>query len=249
MSEKCLEARNALVTGGARGLGLATAQLFAERGAQVMIWDNRQAALGEALEACRARGLSVSGDVVDVRKPDQVGNAAQRWIKEVGSVDILVNNAGITAASPAETLSPETLSQLIDVNLKGPLFCMQAVVGSMKKRGWGRIINTSSVLARCRVHGQSAYAATKAGIAAMTRVWAVELGPFGITVNTVSPGYMDTPMNEGNSPDVVRGVVRRTAVQRVGTSDDVAKLNLYLASDEAAFVTGADFAVDGGITV
>jgi 3-oxoacyl-[acyl-carrier protein] reductase len=238
-----LDGRVAIVTGASRGIGRATALLFRAEGAVVIGWDlswQEPPGPGDA-EDLRAE--------VDLRDAAAVRFEADRVLDAAGRVDILVNNAGVTRGFvPAESLTPPAWDLILDTNARGALHAVQAVVPAMKARGYGRILNVSSVLARHGFPGQTAYAASKAAIEAMTRVWARELGPWGITVNAVAPGYVRTAMNEANGPEVERQVRERTPLGRLGESEDVAHAFLFLASAEASFVTGAVLPVDGGFS-
>jgi 3-oxoacyl-[acyl-carrier protein] reductase len=238
-----LDGRVAIVTGASRGIGRATALLFRAEGAVVIGWDlswQEPPGPGDA-EDLRAE--------VDLRDAAAVRVEASRVLEAAGRVDILVNNAGVTRGFvPAESLPPAAWDLILDTNARGALHAVQAVVPAMKARGYGRILNVSSVLARHGFPGQTAYAASKAAIEGMTRVWARELGPWGITVNAVAPGYVRTAMNEANGPDVERQVRERTPLGRLGESEDVAHAFLFLASAEASFVTGAVLPVDGGFS-
>jgi len=238
-----LEGRTAVVTGGARGIGRATTELFLAEGAQVFVWDV------DPGEPDEWQGRAPVLDRVDVAEVASVGLAAARVAERAGGLDVLVNNAGVNLArSPGVAeLSAEEWRRVLDVNLSGTLHCTQALLPLMLERGGGRIVNFSSVLALAGFPGQSAYAASKAGILGLTRVWARELGPRGITVNCVVPGYIDTAMNNAAAADFRRAVVARTALRRLGTAQDVARVCLFLASADAAFLTGAAIPVDGGL--
>ncbi|MEP0775591.1 MAG: SDR family oxidoreductase [Acidobacteriota bacterium] len=238
-----LQGRVAVVTGGGRGIGRAIARLFAHEGAQVTVWE-----LAPPAECWweESQGRIVM-DEVDVASAEGVPQAAARVVARHGRVDVLVNNAGfnIPHQPHLENLAEEELQQLLEVNLQGAVRVTRALLPHLP--AGGRIINISSILAAQGFPGQSAYAASKAGLEALTRVWARELGPRGITVNAVAPGFIDTHMNAGLSPDFRRGVVVRTALRRLGTPEDVARVCLFLASADAAFVTGACLPVDGGL--
>lgn len=238
-----LEGRVAIVTGASRGIGHATALLFRAEGAVVIGWDLSwpDPTGPDGAEDLRAE--------VDLRDAEAVRFEAGRVLDAAGRVDILVNNAGVTRGFvPAESLPPSAWDLMLDTNARGVLHAVQAVVPAMKARGYGRILNVSSVLARHGFPGQTAYAASKAAIEGMTRVWAKEFGPWGITVNAVAPGYVRTAMNEANGPEVERQVVERTPLGRLGESEDVARALLFLASAESSFVTGAVLPVDGGFS-
>ena len=242
-----LEDRTAVVTGGARGIGRATVELFLTEGAEVFVWDVDP---GSATDwARRAPEL----ERVDVADRSSVARAATRVTEQLTKnrrgLDILINNAGVNLArSPAlADLSAEEWRRVLDVNLSGTLHCTQALLSLLVAGGGGRIVNFSSVLALAGFPGQSAYAASKAGILGLTKVWARELGPKGVTVNCIVPGYIDTAMNNAAAADFRLAVAGRTALRRLGTAADVAKVCLFLASDDAGFVTGAALPVDGGL--
>jgi len=230
-----LSGKVAVVTGGGSGIGLATAHRFLAEGAVVEIWD---------LRPCEI----VRAAVVDVRNASAVRSAAERLVGETGRIDILINGAGVTGGYLDALTLPENVWRIIlETNLTGALNAVQAVVPGMKEQRYGRIMNVTSVLDRYGFPGQSAYVASKAALAGLTRVWAREFGPFGITVNAVSPGYIDTPMNAKNGPEFVQRAVERTPLGRIGTVEDVTGAFVFLASDEASFVTGAILPVDGGL--
>lgn len=234
------EGRVAVITGGARGIGLAAARRFIAGGASVAIWDVERSDELDALEGALFTEL-------DVRDEAAARVAGAKCGQEFGRIDILVNNAGVTPGYVAlADTTDEVLSAILDVNLAGAVHCTRAVLPYFKRASYGRVVNTTSVLAAHGIPGQTAYAASKSGIEGLTRAWSRELGPFGVTVNAVRPGYIDTRMNAGNDAALEAYVVSRTSVGRVGTADDVAKVIAFLASDEAAFVTGAIVPVDGG---
>jgi len=237
-----LAGKVAIVTGAARGIGRETARHFRAEGAVVASWDlERPAPLAEG------PGPAGIEEAVDVRDAGAVEAAAARLASGAGRLDVLVNNAGITRGYVAiESLDPRILDAILDVNLRGAVNAVRAVAGFMKARRAGRILNVSSVLAAHGFPGQTAYVASKSALEGLTRVWARELGPYGITVNAVRPGYVRTTMNAANGPDLEGQVVARTPLGRLGEPADVAAAFLWLASDEAAFVTGAVLPVDGG---
>ena len=234
--------RVALVTGAAQGIGRETAIRFRAEGALVVSWD-----LHAPAPLPDGAGPAGIEEAVDVTDAAAVFAAASRLLAAAGRIDILVNNAGITpgyVALPA--LTAAVLDTVLDVNLRGAVQVVQAVVGAMKAQRSGRILNISSVLAEYGYPGQTAYVASKSALEGLTRVWARELGPFGITVNAVQPGYIRTAMNSGNGAALETQVVARTPLGRLGEASDVAAAFVWLASADAAFVTGAVIPVDGG---
>ena len=228
-----LDGKVAIVTGGARGIGAETALVFREAGATVVTWD--------------VGGSADAG--IDVTKPADVAAGVAAAIAAHGHVDILVNNAGILRDAQLAKMSEADFDAVLDVNLKGIFTCTKAVAGGMIARGSGRILNASSVVGLYGNFGQTNYVATKAAVVGMTKVWARELGPKGITVNAVAPGFIGTEMVRGMPDKVLAAMVEHTPVRRMGEPRDVALAYLYLASEEAAFVNGHVLSVDGGLVV
>ena len=237
-----LDGRVAVITGGARGIGAETARVFREAGATVETWDVSD-------------GADRRVDVTDARA---VAAAVAATVAKVGGIDILVNNAGILRdAQLVKVKDGEVVGRMeeaqfdavISVNLKGVFLCGQAVAPVMMKSGWGRILNASSVVGLYGNFGQSNYVATKAGVIGLTKVWARELGPKGITVNAVAPGFIATEMVRQMPEQILKSMVERTPVRRMGEPRDVANAYLFLASDEAGFINGAVLSVDGGVVV
>ena len=250
-----LENKYAIVTGGANGIGKATARRFAAEGAQVMIWDVVDEA-GTALAAeLREEGFRTHYLHVDVTDSGSVNAAVAQTIALFGRIDILVNNAGILRdgqlvkykdGEVQKLMSDEMFDAVISVNLRGVFVCTRAVVPLMIEQGYGRILNASSVVGLYGNFGQTNYVASKSGVIGMTKVWARELGRYGITVNAVAPGFVETDMT-ASMPEKVLDMVRsRIPVGRIGQPEDIASAYLYLASDEAGFVSGATLSVDGG---
>lgn len=250
------EDRVAIVTGGANGIGRTTASRFAEEGATVVIWDladDAGAALAQEIQDAGGKALYQHVDVADT---EAVEGAVKAVVDQWARVDILINNAGLLRdgqlvkyknGQVVSTMSDEQFDSVIRVNLRGVFVCARAVAPHMIAQGYGRILNASSVVGLYGNFGQSNYVATKFGVIGMTKVWARELGKYGITVNAVAPGFTETEMVRQMPEKVLEGMVTRTPVKRMGQTEDIANAYLYLASEEASFVNGAVLSVDGGV--
>jgi 3-oxoacyl-[acyl-carrier protein] reductase len=243
-----LKDKVAVITGGSRGLGREIAKRFLEEGAVVVITDINADALRQAAEELGGRGR-IEGVAMDVTQFSAVQKIMGGIIEKYGRVDILVNNAGITADSQLVNMTEDQFDSVISVNLKGVFNCTKGVVGKMMEHGYGRIINISSVTAHNGNFGQGNYAASKAGVLAMTQTWAKELGKKGITVNAVAPGYTLTEMVKAVPEKVLAAIKEKTPLKRLGKPEEIAAACVYLSSDEAAFVTGAVLKVDGGLVL
>ncbi len=250
-----LKDRVCLITGGAAGIGQATAQRFAQEGAKVVICD-----VNEELGRQTAATLGPDGAFYRVDVTDR--RAVQEWVDDVaaryGRVDVLVNNAGILRdallvkykdGAVVSQMSEEAFDQVIAVNLKGVFNCTQAVVPHMIRGGSGVILNASSVVGIDGNVGQTNYVATKAGVIGMTRVWARELARYNIRVNAVAPGFIFTDMVRQMPEKILEQMRARIPLGRLGDPMDVANAYLFLASDEARYITGAVLRVDGGIVI
>jgi 3-oxoacyl-[acyl-carrier protein] reductase len=253
-----LAQRVAVVTGGANGIGLATARRLAASGARVAIWDRVAEAGHAAVATLSAEGLAVVFVQTDVTDRTSVDAAVSATVSQFGGIDILINNAGITRDGQlvkvkdgvaAGGMSESDFDAVIAVNLKGVFTCTQAVVPQLLARGGGRIVNASSVVALNGNFGQTNYVATKAGVIGMTQVWARELGKRGITVNAIAPGFIATEMTAKMPAPVLEGMQAHTPLQRLGSPEDVANAYCFLASDQAAFINGAVLTVDGGLVI
>ena len=245
-----LNGKVALVTGGDTGIGRGVCQRLARDGADVVIDYRGDAAPADALvkeiEGYGRRAVAIAADVSD---PQQVQSLFQRAEQALGPVDILVNNAGIEKRAPFLEVAIEDFDRVLSVNLRGVFLCTQAAARGMAQRKRGRIINISSVHEDLAFPEFAAYAASKGGVRMLMRTLAVELAPLGITVNDVAPGAIATPINTAtlNDPAKVKALEAIIPLGRIGTPEDVAAVVAFLASDDAAYVTGSTYYVDGGM--
>ena len=238
-----------IVTGGAQGIGLATALKFAQEGASLAVWDLTQSGIDEAVRRCEEAGAMAQGFVVDVTDRDMVDAAAQGTLKRFGRIDVLVNNAGITKDARLQKMTLEQFDRVIDVNLRGVFHCAQAVVNPMVEQGFGVILNASSVVGLYGNFGQTNYAASKFGVIGFTKTWSRELGPKGIRVNAVAPGFVMTHILDTIPEKVLEEMKHRVPLHRLGTPEEIANVYCFLASDEASYVNGAVLEVSGGMSV
>jgi 3-oxoacyl-[acyl-carrier protein] reductase len=234
----------AVITGAANGIGLAAVKRFTEEGATVVMVDYDQES---GHQAAQLFGEQVRFYRVDVSKRDQVQTMVDAVIHTFGKIDILVNNAGITRDAMLVKMTEEDFNHVLQVNLNGVFNCTQAVTPHMIERGIGKIISTSSVSGVYGNVGQTNYAATKAAIVGMTKSWAKELGRKGICVNAVAPGFTATSMVEKMPEKVLAQMRSITSLQRLGQPEDIANAYVFLASEEANYITGHVLHVDGGI--
>ena len=237
-----LENRIAIVTGGAQGIGAATASLLRSEGALVEVWD---AAAGHP-ETGKDEGLT--SHPVDVSDSSKVEAALEELVSRLGVPDILINNAGIIADNFASKLSVEDWERVLKVNLSGTFIPCKALIPHLRERGSGVITNTSSISALGN-RGQANYAASKAGVIGLSRTLSQELAGDGIRVNCVAPGAIETSMFDEVPEKVKEKFLQRIPLGRLGAPDDVARLHLFLASDEASYMTGQTVFCDGGITL
>ncbi len=240
-----LQNKVAVITGGAAGIGLATVQAFVKEGASVAIWDvsDKGAAVAEQL---KGSGHNVAFTKVSVTDNDQVLRAMEGAAKQFGKIDILINNAGITKDRTLMKMTREEWNDVIGVNLTGVFNCTQAAVQYMKERNYGRIVSASSNVAIRGNYGQTNYVATKSAIIGMTKVWALELGRYGITANCIAPGFIKTAMTDAMPEEVRKASLAHIPVGHWGEPHDIAMGYVYLASDEARFVSGICLTIDGG---
>lgn len=239
-----LDNKVAVITGGASGIGLAAVKRFVLEGAKVAILDYNEQA-GEQVVA--NYGDEVVFFKADVSNQEQVQQAVKAIAEHFGKIDILINNAGITRDASLLKMSAADFDKVIQINLNGVFYCTRAVVPYMIEQKYGKIINTSSVSAERGNFGQTNYTATKAALIGMTKTWAKEFGRKGINVNAVAPGFVETDMVESVPSEITGMISTITSMQRMGKPEDVANAYLFLASDEASYITGHVLHVDGGI--
>ena len=244
-----LQGKVALITGGARGIGRSIALRLAQDGVRIAIGDlieeeglRTQKELVEAKTEDMFVSLNVTGES---SVKDAIAQVTDRW----GSIDILVNNAGITRDKLLLRLSEQDWDAVLNVNLKGAYVCSRAVLSTMLRQRWGRIVNTSSVVGLVGNPGQTNYAASKAGLIGFTKALAREVAARNITVNAVAPGYINTQMVQALSEELQQAVLKQIPVSRFGTPEDVANVVAFLCSEEASYITGHVINVDGGLAM
>ncbi len=242
-----LEDKTAVITGAARGIGLFTARRFAAEGARVALCDVDETAGRKAVEEIQETSPDSLFFYLDVTDRKSITVAAEGIVSRLSGIDVLINNAGIKADAQLAGMEESDWDRVIDVNLKGVFNCTQVISRIMARGGGGRIVNATSVVAHYGNFGQTNYVASKTGVIGMTRVWARELGPKGITVNAVAPGFIDTEMARSVPKNILDRFKERTPLGRLGRPEEVANAYLFLASDEASFITGTVLNVDGGL--
>ena len=245
-----LTGKVAIVTGGSRGIGRAVSLMLARQGANVAFIDRTACLLDDHtksdVEALGRRSVCVGGDVTD---PASCAATVEETLKEFGRIDILVNNAGITRDDLAMRMSDQAWAEVLNVNLTGSFYMARAVLRPMLKQRSGRIINMSSVSGQMGNAGQANYSASKAGLIGLTKALAREVASRGITVNAVAPGFVVTELTDG-LPDTVKTAIKAaTPLGRFATVDEIAAAVTFLASDEAAYITGQVLGVDGGLAM
>lgn len=245
-----LSGKTAVVTGGSRGIGRAICLELARRGANIVLcFSGNEAAANETVNACHQLGVMVNSLRCDVADPQDVNTLMDTAIDQFGRIDILVNNAGITRDGLLMTMKEADFDAVLHTNLKGTFLCTKAVSRIMMKQRWGRIVNLSSVVGLHGNAGQANYAASKAGVIGLTKSAAKELATRGITVNAIAPGFIDTDMTAA-LPETARTALLSTIpAARLGAAEEVAKTVAFLASEDAAYITGQVLAVDGGMSM
>ena len=245
-----LDKKVAIVTGASRGIGYEIARVFAREGAQLVITARNEDALKAlSAEIVREGGSEPMCVVLDVKNSDKVDEMVDKTLDKFGRVDILVNNAGITRDGLILRMSDEDWSEVLNTNLQGTFFCLRAVAKPMMKQRSGRIINMASVIGLIGNAGQANYAASKAGIIALTKSAAKELGSRNILINAIAPGFIDTEMTQVLSDNVKSAILKSIPVGVLGQPSDVAHAALFLASEESKFITGQVLTVDGGMVM
>ncbi len=244
-----LKDKVSIITGAAQGIGLATALKFAQEGATVIVCDLKADAVDAAVAQCRAAGATAEGFAVNVTDRTQVDAMVAAVKTRFGRIDVLVNNAGITQDARLQKMTLEQFDRVVDVNLRGVFHCAQAVVDTMVAQGSGAILNASSVVGIYGNFGQTNYAATKFGVIGFTKTWSRELGPKGVRVNAVAPGFIETPILASMPDKVLDHMREQVPLKRLGRAEEIANVYAFLASEEASYVNGAVLEVSGGMTV
>ncbi len=242
-----LSGRVALVTGASQGIGRACALKLAERGATVAAAARNQEKLNELVRQIGSAGGNASAVVMDVGDEEQIKSGVKAAIAQFGKIDILVNNAGVTRDQLVMRMKRADWDTVLNTNLTSAYLCIQQVISSMLKQRWGRIINITSIFGQMGQAGQANYAASKAGLIGLTMAIAREVGSRNITCNAVAPGFIETAMTAVLSDDFKQNAVKMIPLGRLGSVEDVANSVAFLASDEAAYITGHVLNVNGGM--
>lgn len=245
-----LAGKIAVVTGGSRGIGRATSIALAEAGAFVLVnYRSNEEAAKQTLSLIEEAGGQAELVCFDVADPESVDRGLKAAIERHGRIDILVNNAGISIDQLLLRVSPKDLDMTWATNVNGPIYCAKACIRPMMKRRWGRIINLSSVVAESGNPGQAVYSSSKAALLGLTRTLAREYASRGITVNAVAPGFIETDMTADLSDAGKQGIIDQTPLGRIGRPEEVAAAVVFLASEEASYITGQVVRVNGGMHV
>jgi 3-oxoacyl-[acyl-carrier protein] reductase len=247
-----LQNKVCIITGAGQGIGLATAQRFAAEGAVVVVCDLRQADVDAAIAECRKAGGVAArsvGFVLSVTDRIQVDAMVAAVKAQFGRIDVLVNNAGITKDARLQKMTLEQFDAVIDVNLRGVFYCSQAVADTMVQQGSGVILIASSIVGLYGNFGQTNYAASKFGVIGFTKTWSRELGPKGVRVNAVAPGFVATPILDTIPEKVLAEMTQEVPLRRLGKAEEIASVYAFLASEDASYVNGAVIEVAGGLTI
>jgi len=238
-----------LVTGASRGIGFEIAQAFAAAGANVAICATHADAVEEAAKKLREKGAKVYAQAVNISSASQCEDFISNTVKELGSLDVVVNNAGITKDNLTVRMSEEDWDTVINVNLKGTFLMCKAALKVMFKKRSGSIVNISSVVGQMGNPGQANYVASKAGIIGLTKTLAKEFGSRGVRVNAVAPGFVQTAMTDTLPEEVKNKALESIPLKRFATTQDIAKAVMFLASEDASYITGHILAVNGGLYI
>ncbi len=250
MSSGRLQDKVAIVTGASKGIGREIALLFAKEGAKLVITARNQALLQSLSDEIKALGSSEPlVSILDVKDSEKVEEMVDKTLDKYGRVDILVNNAGLTRDGLMLRMSDADWDEVLDTNLKGTFICMRSVAKPMMRQRAGRIINMASVIGLIGNAGQANYAASKAGIIALTKSAAKELGSRNILINAIAPGFIDTEMTQALSEEIKKTILKSIPVGFLGKPEDIARTALFLASEESRFITGQVITVDGGMVM
>lgn len=244
-----LKGKVAIVTGAGQGIGAATARKFAREGAVVAICDLNADAVAQVESACREAGAQANGYVLDVANRDAVVAMVADVIARHGRIDVLVNNAGITRDARLQKMTLQQFDDVIDVNLRAVFNATQIVADIMVEQGAGVVLNASSVVGIYGNYGQTNYAASKFGVIGFTKTWSRELGPKGVRVNAVAPGFVDTPILSTVPNAVLDKMRSQVPLGRLAQPEEIANVYAFLASDEASYINGAVLEVSGGMTL
>jgi len=240
-----LKDKVAIITGAAKGIGFATAQRFAQEGAKVIITDiNQDAVNGAVMQTPDAEGYAMN-----VTDRASIQAVVDQVMQKHGRIDILINNAGITQDARLIKMTEAQFDNVIDVNLKGVFNCTQLIVPHMLEAGSGAVVNASSVVGLYGNFGQTNYSATKFGVIGFTKTWARELGPKGVRVNAVCPGFVAAEMVKAMRQNILQDIEKRSWLGRLGTPTEMANVYLFLASDESSYVNGVALEASGGISL
>ncbi len=242
-----LEGRVALITGASQGIGRACALALAEAGAVVAVAARNEEKLAAVVQEIAGQGGKAAAFKMDVASEDEIKSATKAAIAQFGKIDILVNNAGITRDTLLMRMKRADWDDVLATNLTGAHLCIQAVISSMLKQRWGRIINITSIFGQMGQAGQANYAASKAGLIGLTMAVAREVASRNITVNAVAPGYIETAMTAGLAPELKEQVAKMIPLGRAGSDHDVANAVRFLASEQAGYITGHVLNVNGGM--
>jgi 3-oxoacyl-[acyl-carrier protein] reductase len=247
---KLLEGKNAIITGGSRGIGRAIALEFASHGANILItYVSNDEAAAETIATAEAFGVKAGAHKGDAADSGFAAEVSKLAVERLGGIDILVNNAGIVKDKLLLRMSADDFDSVLAANLSGMFYMIQSVAPIMAKARYGRIINLSSIVGVNGNAGQANYAAAKAGVIGLTKSVAKEFGGRNITANAIAPGFIDTDMTAGAKEAQTEAALKSISLGRKGTAEEVANLAIFLASDHAAYITGQVIGIDGGMVI